>query len=960
MVSYFSKYYGNLVYSKDGENQKGLRNAQIGAIHSISSYFSLNNQKAALVVMPTGSGKTAVLMMTPYVLTGKRVLVVTPSKMVRGQIAEDFSTLRTLCKANVFKNAMKKPKVFELERKFNELDTKDIMSHDVIVSTPNCALSLSESDMIKQKIDIVLIDEAHHVPARTWEQILINLSGAKHVLFTATPFRMDKKEIRGDIIYNYPLSLAYSDGIFGEIQYIPIQVDVNKDELIAKKAEQIFLIDREKGLNHYLMVRTDTRKHAEYLEELYSKITTLKLKRIESTMSNTIVKKCIDKLKSEKLDGIICVDMLGEGFDFPNLKIAAIHSPHKSLASTLQFIGRFARTNASNIGTAKFIAMNDTELEIENNHLYVNDAVWQDIIINMSENKTKQEEKQKEYFEEFKKDGDFEEIESISLHAIRPNCHAKVYRVSGFDLNGKFPDECNVANRVYVNKKDNTVIAIGEELTSPKWLIGDLKKNVEYTLFIVHYQKSTGLLFIYSQYKSEVMYEGIVSAFCEAYDKISQYKMNRVLGGLTEFEIFNSGMQNRYNESGESYRISAGSDVSSAIDPATGKIYSPGHVFCKANSATESLTIGYSSGSKMWSSSYLTIPDYVVWCDENGNKINNDKIVVKTNTNYDLLPMPKELEEYPDNIFMVDFNPETYSVPPVFTTDKEQGMRLTLLDSQMSILYISKKIVKLMINVDDLEEILECDVQGRYKSTSNNLILRDGRNKMSVSDYLNTYPLSFRTTDDTMINGNQRFEGNPDAIVYDGSGIEAIDWNSYGTDIGLEVDNPKKVGKKSIQSTLKEILLNDSKYKYVIFDHSKGEIADYITVQEEKGSFIVTLFHVKKMSAVQYNSSVSDIYEVAGQAVKSTIWLKTKSRLLAKMAERKKSGHCKFIKGKFDNFRKEFLGADKQFIGSIVMVQPSISKSVEMPDKIQEVLAASTYYIKNSGRVKELKIYGSK
>ena len=38
--------------------------------------------------MPTGSGKTAVLMMTPYVLLKKKVLVVTPSKVVRGQISE--------------------------------------------------------------------------------------------------------------------------------------------------------------------------------------------------------------------------------------------------------------------------------------------------------------------------------------------------------------------------------------------------------------------------------------------------------------------------------------------------------------------------------------------------------------------------------------------------------------------------------------------------------------------------------------------------------------------------------------------------------------------------------------------------------------------------------------------------------------------------------------------------------
>ena len=153
-------------------------------------------------------------------------------------------------------------------------------------------------------------------------------------------------------------------------------------------AEQVFLSDREKGLNHYLMIRTNSKLDALKLEQLYAENTELKLRRIDSSMSNSIVKKCIEELKNEKLDGIICVDMLGEGFDFPNLKIAAIHSPHKSLASTLQFIGRFARTNAFNIGTAKFIALNDEELEIENNRLYASDAVWQDMIIDMSESKS--------------------------------------------------------------------------------------------------------------------------------------------------------------------------------------------------------------------------------------------------------------------------------------------------------------------------------------------------------------------------------------------------------------------------------------------------------------------------------------------------------------------------------------------------------------------------------------------
>ena len=45
------------------------------------------------------------------------------------------------------------------------------------------------------------------------------------------------------------------------------------------------------------------------------------------------------------------------------------------------------RTNAENISEAKFIAMNDNSLKIENRELYSTDAVWQDMIINMSENK---------------------------------------------------------------------------------------------------------------------------------------------------------------------------------------------------------------------------------------------------------------------------------------------------------------------------------------------------------------------------------------------------------------------------------------------------------------------------------------------------------------------------------------------------------------------------------------------
>ncbi|MBU3169905.1 DEAD/DEAH box helicase [Clostridium estertheticum] len=961
MGSYFAEQYGNLKFVKETKTNSGLRNAQIGAIHAISSFFTLHNNKAAIVIMPTGSGKTAVLMMTPYVIESLKVLIVTPSIMVRGQITEDFENLKTLCKATVFNEDVQKPKIYEIKHMYSEEEMQNVINSDVIVATPHCALSISENEEVRNKFDLVLIDEAHHVAAKTWEQILINMSGAKHVLFTATPFRLDKKEIKGDMIYAYPLSMAYSDGIFGEIEYIPIEEAPNRDYLIAKKTEKVFYTDRELGFEHYLMVRTNTKDKAKELEVLYSQETELKLKRIDSSMTNYTVKNCVMDLKERKLDGIICVDMLGEGFDFPNLKIAAIHSPHKSLASTLQFIGRFARTNTENIGTAKFIAMNDSELLIENTAMYTNNAIWLDIIIDLSESRAKEEEDTKEYFRDFRKNADniISGTEEYSLNSIRPNCHAKIYKVTEFDITAQFPNMCNVVDGTLINENDKTVVGIGKENTPPKWSSSDNIININNILYIVHYQRDCNLLFIYSQIKTEVVYESIAEAFCKTFKKIPKHQMNRVLGELKGFEIFNSGMKNRFSESGESYRISAGSDVSAAIDPVTGKLYSAGHVFCKAYTDEHEVTIGYSSGSKMWSSTYFPIPEYVRWCNFNGKKIMNAEITVKTNTNYDYLPIPTQLKKYPNNIFMCDYSAKTYSSPPVLFSRESDSCKCILIDIAPCIKEIKDNSITLEFYYRDSSVNIICNLEGKYISNNEQLILMDGRDKVPLTEYLDEYPLIFKSTDDVMIQGIEYCEGNPSAISFSSDNIVGVDWDYYGTDRKIEVNDARyhPIG-TSIQTTLEQILREDVDSKYIIYDHSKGEMADYITIKVSEFNLEATLFHVKSMSAGNYNSSVGDMYEVAGQAVKSTIWLKTKAGFISKVTDRRRSGHGEFLVGSFEEFKKS-MKQNKQLVGRVVIVQPSISKSVPIPDKIQEVLAAARYYINNSGKVKSLEIWGS-
>lgn len=105
---------------------------------------------------------------------------------------------------------------------------------------------------------------------------------------------------------------------------------------------------------------------------------------------------------------------------------------------------------------------------------------------------------------------------------------------------------------------------------------------------------------------------------------------------------------------------------------------------------------------------------------------------------------------------------------------------------------------------------------------------------------------------------------------------------------------------------------------------------------------------------------MGDIYEVAGQAVKSITWLTTKGKFADKVYYRHSAGHCIPVRGDFRECIRALRDAGKQLTAFIVIVQPSLSRSVVMPEKVQEVLAAASTYIKRAGKVQGLEIIGSK
>jgi superfamily II DNA or RNA helicase len=273
---------------------------------------------------------------------------------VREQIVEEVGSLKTLRQAEALGIDFPAPKVFNAKKRITTPEEwEELREYDVIVGTVQSVSPAYESipEPPADLFDLVLVDEAHHTPARTWQAILDHFAKAKRLLFTATPFRQDQREIKGRFIFSYDLRQAYRDGIFGQIAYQPVSPGEgeNNDVAIARAAQQRLVQDRDAGYVHRLMVRTDSRKRAAELLGLYQQHTNLRLKLVTGEKSLKYAKEVIDELRAGALDGIVCVNMLGEGFNFPNLKIEAIHSPHHSLAVTLQFIGRLAAIASSRV-----------------------------------------------------------------------------------------------------------------------------------------------------------------------------------------------------------------------------------------------------------------------------------------------------------------------------------------------------------------------------------------------------------------------------------------------------------------------------------------------------------------------------------------------------------------------------------------------------------------------------------
>jgi superfamily II DNA or RNA helicase len=922
---------------------EGLRSPQIGAIHAALSHWQVTKE-AATIVMPTGTGKTETMLSLLIAGDCKKLLVVVPTDALRSQITEKFISLGLLKKLNIVNNSTDFPIVYLLSKKPQTIDeVKNIfVSCNVVVTTMSIVgqLPIEIQTEIAANCSHLFIDEAHHIAAETWTKFKKSFKEKFVLQFTATPFRNDEKPIKDKIIFNYPLHKAQEEGYFKPIDFIPVnEWDADLyDKTIADKAVEKLREDLANGCDHILMARVNSTKRANEVFEIYREHADLNPVQIHTGVNSPERKSNRRKILNKDSRIVICVDMLGEGFDLPELKIAAFHDIKKSLPVTLQLAGRFTRTNRdNNLGNASIIVnLSNIEVAEELQHLYALDSDWNKILPFLSEQATQNQIDFHEFIRGFSKFPD-----EIQLQNVRPALSAIVYKTNTDTwFPGNFAKGIpNIENleQVYsdVNSGKRTLVIVTGGKNPIKW--GQLKDifELEWILYVVYWNQEQQLLFINCSSNSGT-YEKMANEVClNTASIVNAESIFRCLGDIARLRINNVGLKEQLGKL-INFSMHTGQDVEPALTPAQllNKIKS--NIFGVGFENGGKTSIGCSYKGRVWSRQNGNIEEFTKWCDRIGSKILNDTINADNVLREAVYP--KNITERPQkHPISIEWNEDIYlrEEQSVYLVSGESSFPLFL----TSIELIEPSIDSILrfkiegVNFLSKYELVFLDNTYRFRCFENPLSIKVGTRTILLENYFFDYSPIIRFADSSCLEGNLFSEYKFTGPAYNKDNIIIWDWN--GTNIRKESQGEAKEIDSIQYNVIQRLKLDD--YDIIFDDDDSGEAADVIAIKVSDAQKIIDIefYHLKFSHSDIAGARIIDLYEVCGQAQKSIHWKGKGGYDLFKHMQQRESHRIKNDKpSRFESGDIKQLGMLKeksrkvyQCKFKIYIVQPGLSVS---------------------------------
>lgn len=352
---------------------------QLTTWDKMSRIFGDERKLAGLVVLPTGGGKTVVAaswLLRNVVAKGGRVIWLANRQAL---LRQAFGTFRRLGN-----EAFPDKKTLDLIAVSSEFHKWSAVSpdHDVVFASIQSSVLDANRGFVKELLEtsgeraFVVVDEAHHAVAPRTLDLLseVKATGVRLLGLTATPIRMDQADQRRlgalfdrTIIHQVSRRELSNAGILAvpSTETVKTSINVEKEmdtqdlkylerygELgpsvlarLGKSAHRNKLIVEQyvKNQQKYgptIVFATDTL-HAQTLAEEFRSAGVERVDHVDYSRKNAA--EIIERYEQKKLDVIVNVQMLTEGFDAPHTRTVFIARPTRSESLVVQMVGRALR-----------------------------------------------------------------------------------------------------------------------------------------------------------------------------------------------------------------------------------------------------------------------------------------------------------------------------------------------------------------------------------------------------------------------------------------------------------------------------------------------------------------------------------------------------------------------------------------------------------------------------------------
>ncbi|MBR4290181.1 MAG: DEAD/DEAH box helicase [Oscillospiraceae bacterium] len=327
----------------DGTNLE-LKEHQKAALKALEQMRD-NSETIALLYHATGTGKTTTAVLDAK-RCGGRVLFIAHTQELVDQATKRFQELWINTTVGRYCEAIKQPR-----------------AHVVCASVQSMALHLEEFK--DDDFDYLIVDEAHHAAADTYQKVLAYFKPAFTLGLTATPERADDKsilEIFKNTAHKLDIQTAVEIGELVPVRCIRIHTNIDLSKVrfnsvqynIRDLESKIYVPERNKLIvDTWMQYVRDKRtvvfcasvKHAEQIAELF-RAQGIRAAAVSDGMKKSERMEFQEKFVNREIQVLCACDLLNEGWDCPEIEVLFMARPTMSKVLYTQQLGRGMRLYA--------------------------------------------------------------------------------------------------------------------------------------------------------------------------------------------------------------------------------------------------------------------------------------------------------------------------------------------------------------------------------------------------------------------------------------------------------------------------------------------------------------------------------------------------------------------------------------------------------------------------------------